>query len=195
MIFLSKIIKETVVENPNWFSWLTNIILPILIAIVPVFILYLSTRSQIKSLEETLPLEMKKIQKEKTIDKMIDAIEFFTEAVLSTETVLKRKNHITDIRKALSIVVIYGNKNSVEYASKLMQKTFIAKGEASKSTIMMYALFVSYLKHDLTGEWVNPHTILKIVINDYQENKEAMIKYEENLKSEFKLKYDVNGPH
>ena len=53
---------------------------------------------------------------------------------------------------------------------------------------------VSYLKHDLIGEWVSPQTIMKIKINDYSELEGTMYEVESLVKKHFNIEYDNKGP-
>lgn len=182
-------------ENSSFYTLFKDIILPLILSMIPVVILYLTTQSQINALRKSLPLELKKIQKEKTLEKMVSAITFYTRAVLETETLMGEETFKDDMNQALIDVVIFGDKYSVEYASHMMQRVYSKQERESKySDLIMYAMFVSYLKYDLTGEWVSPELILKVKINDYSEQVDEIEKIKTDLINDFQLKLDENGP-
>lgn len=134
----------------NWQFFATNLVVLLGFAI---------TTFQVKN-------DIIKIKTEKNIDELRSAYEFAVKMIQSTST-RSDAQRVKEINNFIETIVSYSGKSTQKVVASYMQDTFQDKLEPL-DTVAYFALIVSSLRYDMTGESIKPTRTLQMKLNDYQ---------------------------
>lgn len=136
----------------DWYS----IIIPSVITIIGFVVNIYLTRSSIKQ-------EILKTQKNLMIEKNIQIMDFFLNAIGSPNDI-----EIDEFKKTVDLIYSYGSNDLIRLFGEYQQFNYTNTKSNNYSRIFaFYTLMLSQIKYDLTGEAVKPSSILKIKIKDF----------------------------
>ena len=107
--------------------------------------------------------------------------DFLTDMEATTEKYTAESDEAQqELRKLLHDTVVYGSDKTVRLLSIYMRNLFNAnKNTDSSDQIVYYAFIIASLKEDFTGYHIDPLTLLKLEISDY-EDYESKYKHRAN---------------
>ncbi|QVV90834.1 hypothetical protein [Weissella tructae] len=86
------------------------------------------------------------------------------------------------LEKLLYQTVVYGSPKTIKVVSLYMQDNFNGDLNDTTDAYASFAMIVSCLKYDFTGETVDPLDLVKVKINDYKLHEEEYLKSMEKIK-------------
>jgi len=143
----------------TWQFWITNII--------TIFIVYFGFWQSKREFKN----EFFKMQKARSIEKLDFAFTYATEVLINPKTgSVPTEKDKKELLKFITNIVMYSSNDVVNILSIYQQKNF--RGEVTGfDGIIYFALIISQLRFDSTGEWTKPDAIIKLKINDFSERR------------------------
>lgn len=126
-------------------------------------------------------------KQEEVLNKWTD---FLTDMEETTQKYTAQTNEsMKELRSLLHDTVVYGSDRTVNLLSIYMRNIFdMSNNKKDRSNtadqIVYYAFIISSLKEDFTGYHINPLTLLKLEISDYDKYKEVYATCAKKIKSQ-----------
>lgn len=153
--------------------------IPSIISLVGILISYFSIKKSYKN-------DLDKMKKEKVYDKIETLPYEILDIMHNTIKDPNEKKNIDDLSRFMYKVIAYGSSDAVKIACCIQQCAYLK--EKSFKLLSGYSLLVVQLKYDLTGQIISPESYFKIRLNDYEKNREEIVKYINEIIFDLKLK-------
>lgn len=131
--------------------------------------------------------------KKVSVSKQEDVLNKWADFLTNMEATTQKYTSLTDestaeLRSLLHDTIVYGSDRTVKLLAIYMRNVFNTpkgkKGNDASDQIVYYAFIISSLKEDFTGYHIDPLTLLKLEISDYEKYEKIYVNRAKEIQSQ-----------